>query len=44
VHLVRQCLFIEHGLAPEEANSAMLAAAKRKSEYVWLDPLLRLAH
>lgn len=38
VHLVRLCLLIEHGLAPEEANSAMLAAAKRKSEYVWLDP------
>jgi len=38
VHLVRLCLFIEHELAPEEANSAMLAAARRKSEYFWLEP------
>lgn len=38
VHLVRLCLFLEHGLAPEKANDAMLVAAKRKAEYHWLEP------
>ncbi|MDA8021340.1 MAG: DUF5946 family protein [Thermoanaerobaculia bacterium] len=38
VHLIRLCLFLEHGLQPEQANSAMLAAAKRKSEFSWLTP------
>jgi hypothetical protein len=38
VHLVRLCLFLEHRLTPERANSAMLSAAKRKSQYVWLEP------
>jgi hypothetical protein len=33
VHLVRLCLFLEHGLEPEKANDAMLAAAKLKSTY-----------
>lgn len=38
VHLVRLHLFLEQGLAPEKANAAMLAAAKEKHSYVWLDP------
>lgn len=38
VHLVRLCLFLERGLTPERANEAMLAAAKQKSAYVWLEP------
>jgi hypothetical protein len=38
VHLVRLCLFLEHGLAPEKANDAMLAAARRKAEFHWLEP------
>ena len=38
VHLVRLCLFLERALSPEGANDAMLAAAKAKSQYVWLEP------
>jgi hypothetical protein len=38
VHLVRLCLFLEQNLAPEQANNAMLAAAKHKSKYHWLTP------
>lgn len=38
VHLVRLCLFLEHQLAPEHANDAMLAAAKQKAQYQWLEP------
>lgn len=38
VHLVRLCLFLEHSLSPGDANNAMLAAAKRKSQYQWLEP------
>ena len=38
VHLVRLCLFLEHGLTPERANDAMLAAAKHKASYRWLEP------
>lgn len=38
VHLVRLCLFLEHRLAPERANEAMLAAASHKSRYQWLEP------
>ena len=38
VHLVRLCLFLEHELAPEHANSAMLVVAKHKSKYSWLEP------
>lgn len=38
VHLVRLCLFLEHGLTPERANDAMLAAAKHKAQYHWLEP------
>ena len=38
IHLVRLCLFLERGLAPERANAAMRAAAARKDLYRWLDP------
>jgi hypothetical protein len=38
VHLVRLCLFLEHNLAPEQANAAMLAAARHKSRTHWLAP------
>lgn len=38
VHLVRLCLFLEHGLSPQRANDAMLAAAKHKAHYQWLEP------
>ena len=37
VHLVRLCLFLERGLAPREANDAMLRAARRKAGYTWLE-------
>ncbi len=38
VHLIRLCLFLEHNLAPEKANDAMLKAAKHKHNYIWLKP------
>ena len=38
VHLVRLCLVLEHGLSPERSNAAMLAAAKHKHTYTWLEP------
>ncbi len=38
VHLIRLYLFLERGLTPANANDAMLAAAKWKREFVWLDP------
>jgi len=38
VHLVRLCLFLEHGLTPEDANDAMLNAAKQKASFHWLEP------
>ena len=38
LHLIRLCLFLEHALPPEKANQAMLQAARRKQEFVWLDP------
>jgi hypothetical protein len=38
VHLVRLCLFFERGLAPDNANAAMLAAARHKAGYIWLEP------
>lgn len=37
-HLIRLCLFIEHNLSPENANAAMLIAAKHKHKYTWLKP------
>ena len=44
VHLVRLCLFLEHGLTAENANSAMQEAAKNKHNYVWLQPPDSLGH
>lgn len=38
LHLIRLCLLLEHGLNPEHANDAMLAAGKQKHSFVWLDP------
>jgi len=38
VHLIRLCLFLEYGLAAENANNAMLAAGKYKHSFVWLEP------
>ena len=38
VHLVRLCLFLERNLSPAMANDAMLAAAKNKAQYHWLEP------
>jgi len=38
VHLIRLCLFLEHGLTPENANDAMLAAGKNKSSFYVLEP------
>jgi hypothetical protein len=38
LHLVRLCLFLERGLAPDKANDAMLAAARHKARYHWLEP------
>jgi hypothetical protein len=38
LHLVRLCLLLEHGLEVAAANKAMLAAARRKHEMVWLQP------
>lgn len=38
VHLVRLCLFLERNLSPGKANDAMLAAAKQKAQYHWLEP------
>ena len=38
VHLVRLCLFHEYGLSPENANDAMLEAAKNKHNFTWLEP------
>jgi len=36
VHLIRLCLFLEHGLTPENANDAMLEAGKYKHSFTWL--------
>lgn len=38
LHLIRLCLFLEHGLAAEAANAAMLEAGKHKHDFVWLEP------
>lgn len=38
VHLIRLCLFLEHGLTPEKANEAMLQAGKNKSSFYYLEP------
>lgn len=38
LHLIRLCLFLEHGLAPERANEAMLMAGRIKHTFTWLEP------
>ena len=38
VHLIRLCLFLEHGLTAENANDAMLKAAKNKHSFIFLEP------
>ena len=38
VHLVRLCLFLEHGLTADRANAAMLEAAKNKHRFFHLEP------
>ncbi len=38
VHLIRLCLFLEHGLSPKNANDAMLKAASIKNTFFWLEP------
>ncbi len=38
VHLIRLCLFLEHGLKAEEANEAMLQAGKNKQSFFYLEP------
>jgi hypothetical protein len=38
VHLIRLCLFLEHGLTAKNANDAMLEAAKHKHMFTWLKP------
>lgn len=38
VHLIRLCLFLEHGLTAENANNAMLEAGKNKHSFVFLEP------
>jgi len=42
VHLIRLCLFLEHGLIPEKANEAMIEAGKSKHSFTWLQPPLSL--
>lgn len=38
LHLIRLCLFFEHGLTSERANEAMLSAGKIKHTFTWLVP------
>ena len=38
LHLVRLCLFLEHGLVADRANDAMLEAGKQKKSFTWLEP------
>ncbi|MCJ7555978.1 MAG: DUF5946 family protein [Gammaproteobacteria bacterium] len=38
VHLLRLCRVLERGLPPDRANDAMLAAARHKAQYYWLEP------
>ena len=38
LHLIRLCLFLEHGLTAENANDAMLEAGKYKHSFTWLEP------
>lgn len=38
LHLVRLCLFLEHGLQPDHADTAMRQAAEQKHRMIWLEP------
>ena len=38
VHLIRLCLFLEHGLKAEDANEAMLEAGEHKDSFSYLEP------
>jgi len=38
VHLIRLCLFLQHGLVPDRANAAMLTVGKIKDTFRWLEP------
>lgn len=38
MHLVRLCLFLEHGLTGDKANDAMLEAGKNKHSFIFLEP------
>ncbi len=38
VHLIRLCLFLEHGLTAKNANYVMLEAGKYKNSFIWLKP------
>jgi hypothetical protein len=38
LHLVRLCLQLERGLPAEKANEAMVAAARAKHVFTWLEP------
>jgi hypothetical protein len=38
IHLIRLCLTMEHDLPAAYANEAVLAAGRRKEEFVWLEP------
>jgi len=38
LHLVRLCLFLEHGLEETHANAGMKTAAKHKHTFTWLAP------
>ncbi|WP_435106888.1 DUF5946 family protein [Arhodomonas sp. AD133] len=40
VHLIRLCLFLEHGLTAGKANDAMLEAGMKKSSFIFLEPPL----
>ncbi|MGM0906624.1 MAG: DUF5946 family protein [Pseudomonadota bacterium] len=42
VHLIRLCLFLEHGLTAGKANDAMLEAGMKKSSFIFLEPPLNM--
>ena len=38
LHLIRLCLFLEHGLSVQNANTAMVEAGRLKHTFRWLNP------
>ncbi len=38
LHLIRLCMFLEHDLRAENANDAMLEAARDKHSFIFLEP------